>query len=70
MPSWNADRCAVRSDPDILALLFDDDGAPVGSVYQHVSAWREATQAADIELPVHSSSDRHEHRLDALRIAA
>ncbi|OQW37665.1 MAG: HAD family hydrolase [Nitrospira sp. SG-bin1] len=42
----------VRSDPDVLAFLFDLDGTLVDSVYQHVLAWREATQAADIELPV------------------
>ena len=37
---------------DSLALLFDLDGTLVDSVYQHVLAWREATQAAGIELPV------------------
>ena len=42
----------VRSDPDSLAFLFDLDGTLVDSVYQHVLAWREATQAAGIELPV------------------
>ncbi len=30
MPSWNADRCAVRSDRDILALLFDHESAALG----------------------------------------
>ncbi|HEY7532493.1 MAG TPA: HAD family hydrolase [Nitrospiraceae bacterium] len=35
-----------------LAFLFDLDGTLVDSVYQHVLAWREATQAAGIELPV------------------
>jgi HAD superfamily hydrolase (TIGR01509 family) len=39
-----------NSDP--LAFLFDLDGTLVDSVYQHVLAWREATQAAAIELPV------------------
>ena len=39
-----------NSDP--LAFLFDLDGTLVDSVYQHVLAWREATQAAGIELPV------------------
>lgn len=39
-------------DGDSLALLFDLDGTLVDSVYQHVLAWREATQAAGIELPV------------------
>jgi HAD superfamily hydrolase (TIGR01509 family) len=34
------------------AILFDLDGTLVDSVYQHVLAWREATQAAGIELPV------------------
>ena len=37
---------------DSLAFLFDLDGTLVDSVYQHVLAWREATQAAGIELPV------------------
>jgi HAD superfamily hydrolase (TIGR01509 family) len=32
--------------------LFDLDGTLIDSVYQHVLAWREATQAAGIELPV------------------
>ena len=35
-----------------LAFLFDLDGTLVDSVYQHVLAWREATQAAGMELPV------------------
>lgn len=35
-----------------IAFLFDLDGTLVDSVYQHVLAWREATQAAGIELPV------------------
>jgi HAD superfamily hydrolase (TIGR01509 family) len=39
-------------NPDSLAFLFDLDGTLVDSVYQHVLAWREATQAAGIELPV------------------
>ena len=43
---------AVVHDHDGLAFLFDLDGTLVDSVYQHVLAWREATQAAGIELPV------------------
>lgn len=39
-------------DLDSIAFLFDLDGTLVDSVYQHVLAWREATQAAGIELPV------------------
>jgi len=39
-------------DHDSLAFLFDLDGTLVDSVYQHVLAWREATQSAGIELPV------------------
>lgn len=35
-----------------IAFLFDLDGTLIDSVYQHVLAWREATQAAGIELPV------------------
>jgi HAD superfamily hydrolase (TIGR01509 family) len=38
--------------PDSIAFLFDLDGTLIDSVYQHVLAWREATQAAGIELPV------------------
>lgn len=41
-----------RSRGEGLAFLFDLDGTLVDSVYQHVLAWREATQAAGIELPV------------------
>ena len=40
------------NDLDSIAFLFDLDGTLVDSVYQHVLAWREATQAAGIELPV------------------
>lgn len=43
---------ASSQDPGSLAFLFDLDGTLVDSVYQHVLAWREATQAAGIELPV------------------
>ena len=42
----------MGSAPDTMAFLFDLDGTLVDSVYQHVLAWREATQAAGIELPV------------------
>src|SRR6476620_1874622 len=51
MPSAKAKRGDEQgSEP--LAFLFDLDGTLVDSVYQHVLAWREATQAAGIELPV------------------
>jgi HAD superfamily hydrolase (TIGR01509 family) len=43
---------AAAQDTDGLAFLFDLDGTLVDSVYQHVLAWREATQAVGIELPV------------------
>lgn len=43
---------ADSSRSDSLSFLFDLDGTLVDSVYQHVLAWREATQAAGIELPV------------------
>ena len=43
---------ATSENSDSLAMLFDLDGTLVDSVYQHVLAWREATQAAGIELPV------------------
>ncbi len=42
----------MQSESQSLAFLFDLDGTLVDSVYQHVLAWREATQAAGIELPV------------------
>jgi len=40
------------STRDGLAFLFDLDGTLVDSVYQHVLAWREALEAAGIELAV------------------
>jgi len=43
---------ATTRNLDSLGFLFDLDGTLVDSVYQHVLAWREATQAAGIELPV------------------
>ncbi|NGZ09104.1 MAG: HAD family hydrolase [Nitrospira sp. LK70] len=39
-------------EPVGVAFLFDLDGTLIDSVYQHVLAWREATQAVGIELPV------------------
>src|SRR6187200_79635 len=51
MPSSKAKRGDEQgSEP--MAFLFDLDGTLIDSVYQHVLAWREATQAAGIELPV------------------
>ena len=38
---------ATTRNLDSLAFLFDLDGTLVDSVYQHVLAWREATQAAE-----------------------
>ena len=35
-----------------MAFLFDLDGTLVDSVYQHVLAWREALESADIKLSV------------------
>ena len=54
MHGSHAGRWSLTStyDSESLALLFDLDGTLVDSVYQHVLAWREATQAAGIELPV------------------
>ena len=43
---------ATSRNSNSLAFLFDLDGTLIDSVYQHVLAWREATQAAGIELPV------------------
>jgi beta-phosphoglucomutase-like phosphatase (HAD superfamily) len=34
------------------AFLFDVDGKLIDSVYEHVLAWREALEAAGIELAV------------------
>src|SRR5204862_4153437 len=42
-------------EPDTMpvpSLLFDLDGTLVDSVYQHVLAWREALEAAGLELSV------------------
>ena len=40
------------TQPASPAFLFDLDGTLVDSVYQHVLAWREALEAAGIELSV------------------
>ncbi len=49
----NSDWVAIPSQPSrTLAFLFDLDGTLVDSVYQHVLAWREALQSADIDLAV------------------
>jgi phosphoglycolate phosphatase-like HAD superfamily hydrolase len=46
----------TRPDAGVMrggtAFLFDLDGTLVDSVYQHVLAWREALEAAGIELAV------------------
>jgi HAD superfamily hydrolase (TIGR01509 family) len=47
-----ADRPDERAARDGPAFLFDLDGTLVDSVYQHVLAWREALEAAGIELAV------------------
>jgi beta-phosphoglucomutase-like phosphatase (HAD superfamily) len=47
-----ADRRDERAARDGPAFLFDLDGTLVDSVYQHVLAWREALEAAGIELAV------------------
>jgi len=39
-------------NPTAPAFLFDLDGTLIDSVYQHVLAWREALEAAGIELAV------------------
>src|SRR5438132_1733649 len=44
-------RTKIRARPG-PAFLFDLDGTLVDSVYQHVLAWREALEAAGIELAV------------------
>jgi HAD superfamily hydrolase (TIGR01509 family) len=41
-----------RAEARRPAFLFDLDGTLVDSVYQHVLAWREALELADIELSV------------------
>ena len=45
-------RAAKAAERDESAFLFDLDGTLVDSVYQHVLAWREALEAAGIELSV------------------
>ena len=51
MQNWK-DSGPLPAPSDSLAFLFDLDGTLIDSVYQHVLAWREATQAAGLELPV------------------
>ena len=46
------------------AFLFDLDGTLVDSVYQHVLAWREALEAAGIQLAVWRIHWRGSHPLD------
>src|SRR5215510_8118210 len=45
-------RKPLHPKPAAPASLFDLDGTLVDSVYQHVLAWREALEAAGIELAV------------------
>src|SRR5216117_2893017 len=45
-------RPTTEDAPVRTAFLFDLDGTLVDSVYQHVLAWREALEAAGIELAV------------------
>jgi phosphoglycolate phosphatase-like HAD superfamily hydrolase len=47
-----SDPRAIDRDRTGPAFLFDLDGTLVDSVYQHVLAWREALEAAGIELAV------------------
>jgi HAD superfamily hydrolase (TIGR01549 family) len=42
----------MMANRSVPAFLFDLDGTLVDSVYQHVLAWREALEAAGIELAV------------------
>ena len=53
-PRHGAGEGTRRNEPDRPgpAFLFDLDGTLVDSVYQHVLAWREALQAAGIDLAV------------------
>jgi HAD superfamily hydrolase (TIGR01509 family) len=46
------DDALQKQNPATPAFLFDLDGTLVDSVYQHVLAWREALEAAGIELAV------------------
>jgi HAD superfamily hydrolase (TIGR01509 family) len=50
-PAKSADHKAVIGDAG-PALVFDLDGTLVDSVYQHVLAWREALEAAGIDLSI------------------
>ena len=53
-PADAGDPAQRRKTVEIVgpAFLFDLDGTLVDSVYQHVLAWREALDAAGIELAV------------------
>jgi len=46
------DNSTQSHNPMAPAFLFDLDGTLIDSVYQHVLAWREALEAAGIELAV------------------
>src|SRR5256712_10187035 len=50
--SYNRSTRLSSPMPSGPAFLFDLDGTLVDSVYQHVLAWREALEAAGIELSV------------------
>src|SRR5947209_19893513 len=50
MKRHRPDYSLQNRKPAAPAFLFDLDGTLVDSVYQHVLAWREALEAAGIEL--------------------
>src|SRR5438477_5494832 len=52
MKRHRPDYSLQNRKPAAPAFLFDLDGTLVDSVYQHVLAWREALEAAGIELAV------------------
>src|SRR5437016_10316815 len=52
MRRHRSDNSLQNWKPAAPAFLFDLDGTLVDSVYQHVLAWREALEAAGIELSV------------------
>src|SRR5437667_8058541 len=52
MKRHRPDYSLQNRKPAAPAFLFDLDGTLVDSVYQHVLAWREALEAAGIELSV------------------
>src|SRR5437763_16549408 len=52
LPATRARHSSSRVHTDRPAVLFDLDGTLIDSVYQHVTAWKEALEAAGIPLSI------------------